>query len=231
MSEQRNHHEVVKRDLASFDTSDLVYKKTKLMEVFLNDPDLMDVLGKKQPRIPIAYKDPDNPTDEEISQNQQITEYNERITHEQIVPWIKLNGIQDEVLNFIMFDLTDERLDYDNQGMKQQILTVMCLVKESDMYSQYGIEIDEYDFEKSGEDAKGTTMYMIPRTDLLSAIVKDLLTWTNALGSQLRCASDEPKIIDTGYYARELHFVIKVPNTTPKHSVHHNHYDDISERL
>ena len=178
------------RDLENKKNNDIIWKKNKLMEMFKEDPDLLEILGQK-PRRPLnKYVDKDNPTEEELKLRQEIMDYNEKIEHEQIVPWLKLNGIQKEVLNFVMFDIDDSDISYTNNVIKNQYLIIMCLVHEDDMETEYGI----------------------PRTDLLDYIVKDLLCWTNALGMQLKCVNDFQDIVDTKYYCRTIKFRIETPN-------------------
>jgi len=178
----------IMRDLENKKNNDIILKKYKLMKMFKEDPDLLEILGQK-PRRPLN-KLSSPPTEEELKERQEIEDYNERIQHEQIVPWLKLNGIQKEVLNFIMFDIDDTDVSYTNNIIKNQYLIVMCLVHEDDMETEYGIA----------------------RTDLLDYIVKDLLCWTNALGMQLKCVNDFQDIIDTKYYARTIKFKIEAPN-------------------
>ena len=178
------------RDLEDKKNNDIICKKSKIMEMFKEDPDLIELLGQKPKRPLNKYKNPENPTEEELKLRHEIEEYNEKIQHEQIVPWLKLNGLQKEVLNFIMFDIDDSDVSYTNNVIKSQYLIVMCLVHEDDMETEYGIA----------------------RTDLLDYIVKDLLCWTNALGMQLKCINDFQDIIDTKYYCRTLKFKIEAPN-------------------
>ena len=178
------------RDLEDKKNNDIIWKKSKIMEMFKEDPDLIELLGQK-PRRPLnRYLDPENPTEEEKELRKEIEEYNEKIQHEQIVPWLKLNGLQKEVLNFIMFDIDDSDVSYTNNIIKNQYLIVMCLVHEDDMETEYNIS----------------------RTDLLDYIVKDLLCWTNALGMQLKCINDFQDIVDSKYYCRTLKFKIEAPN-------------------
>ena len=180
----------IKRDLENKKNNDIIWKKSKLMEMFKKDPDLIELLGQKPKRPLNKYVDANNPTEEELKLRQEIIEYNEKIQHEQIVPWLKLNGIQKEVLNFIMFDIDDSDVSYTNNVIKNQYLIVMCLVHEDDMETEYGIA----------------------RTDLLDYIIKDLLCWTNALGMQLKCVNDFQDIVDAKYYCRTLKFKIEAPN-------------------
>lgn len=180
----------IMRDLENKKNNDIIWKKNKLMEMFKEDPDLIEILGQKPKRPLNKYADVDNPTEEELKLRQEIEEYNEKVQHEQIIPWLKLNGIQKEVLNFIMFDIDDTDVSYSNNVIKNQHLIIMCLVHEDDMETEYGI----------------------PRTDLLDYIIKDLLCWTNALGMQLKCVNDFRDIVDSKYYARTLKFKIESPN-------------------
>lgn len=191
------------RDLENKKNNDIIWKKDKLMKMFKEDPDLLEILGQK-PRRPLnRLSSP--PTEEELKERQEIEEYNERIQHEQIVPWLKLNGIQKEVLNFVMFDIDDTDVSYTNDLIKNQYLIVMCLVHEDDMETEYGIA----------------------RTDLLDYIVKDLLCWTNALGMQLKCVNDFQDIIDTKYYARTLKFKIKELNNVQGGGNKHDRFQHI----
>ena len=180
----------ITRDLENKKNNDIIWKKNKLMEMFKEDPDLIEILGQKPIRPLNKYADATNPTEEELKLRQEIEDYNEKVQHEQIIPWLKLNGLQKEVLNFIMFDIDDTDVSYSNNVIKNQHLIIMCLVHEDDMETEYGI----------------------PRTDLLDYIIKDLLCWTNAFGMKLKCVNDFRDIVDSKYYARTLKFKIESPN-------------------
>lgn len=193
----------IKRDLENRKNNDIIYKKDKLKKIFEEDPDLIEVLGKVSSKPLNKFKDENNPTTEELKLRQEIIEFNERTNHNQIVPYFKLNGIQKEVLNFIMFDIEDSDVSYNNNSIKIQTISVMCLVHEDDMETEYDIV----------------------RTDLLSYIVKDLLSWTNVFGKQVKCVNDYQDIIDSRYHCRTLKFESKVPNTNPGHMGVNNRYD------
>ena len=180
----------IMRDLENKKNNDIIWKKDKLLKMFKEDPDLIELLGQKPIRPLNKYVNANNPTEEELKLRKEIEEYNDKIQHEQIIPWLKLNGLQKEVLNFIMFDIDDTDVSYVNNVIKNQYLIVMCLVHEDDMETEYNI----------------------PRTDLLDYIIKDLLCWTNALGMQLKCVNDFQDIVDSKYYARTIKFKIEVPN-------------------
>ena len=142
----------IKRDLENVRNNDIIYKKDKIKKLFNEDPDLLEVLGQL-PKKPLnTFKNNENPTIEELALRKEIEEYNNRISHEQIIPYLKLNGIQKEVLNFIMFDVNDTELAYGNKAIKIQHIVVMCLVHEDNMETEYGIV----------------------RTDLLGYLIKDI---------------------------------------------------------
>ena len=195
----------ITRDLDDKSNNDIIRKKALLLDLFKSDPDLIEVLGELDPKPLNKYKDKDNPTEEELAERQEILMYNDSIKHERIIPYLKLNDTQKEVLNFIMFDIDDDDVGYYNDTIKNQYITVMCLVHNRDMETEYGIV----------------------RTDLLSYIVKDLLSWTSSLGFHVVPVEDRPMIIDAYYYCRRLKFKIKAPNIVKSHGGRNNKYDDL----
>ena len=182
----------IKRDLEDKKNNDIIYKKSKIQEIFESDPDLNEILGKKDKRPLNKFADKDHPTTKELEERNLILEYNKRVDKKQIIPMLKLNGINKEVLNFIMFDIHDDNVSYTNEAIKNQIVEVLCLVHEDDVETEYGIM----------------------RTDLLSYIVRDLLCWTNALGKQLKCTADYGDIVDTRYYCRTQNLKLMLFNYT-----------------
>lgn len=177
------------RDLEDKKNNDIIWKKDALKKMFLEDPDIVEILNKPEPKPLNQYFDRENPTDQELKERQEILNFNRKISNDQIVSFLKLNGIQKEVMNFLMFDIDDSEVSYYNEKIKQQTLIVMCLVHEDDINTEYNIN----------------------RHDLLSYLVKDLLSSSNALGMQLKCINDFHDIIDFRYYCRTLKFVMKAP--------------------
>lgn len=180
----------IKRDLESTKNNDIIYRKAVIERVFNEDPDLKEVLGVRDKRPLNKFKDEDHPTIQELELRQEIEEYNKRVESKRIIPYLKLNGVQKEVNNFVMFDIRDYDVSYTNKIIKNQQVVVICMVHEDDMTTEFGIQ----------------------RTDLLSYIVKDLLQWSNVVGLQLKCISDFDDIIDDRYYARTLKFESQLPN-------------------
>ena len=180
----------ITRELDDVKNNDIIYKKARIMEMFNNDPDLKEVLGQLQPLPLNKYADKDHPTEEELKERARILEYNEKVSHPQIISFLKVNDIQTEVVNFIMFDIEDDRPSYTSDAIKNQSLKVMCLVHEDDMDTEYGIN----------------------RVDLLAYIVKDILGNSNSTGLRMKPYSDTFGITDTKYYARTVIFTIHTPN-------------------
>lgn len=195
----------ITRTLDDVKNNDIIYKKSVIKEIFNADPDLKEVLGQLNP-IPLnKYADASNPTEEELKERARIIEYNEKVSHPQIISFLKVNDIQKEVLNFVMFDIEDERPSYTNEIVKNQYLTVMCLVHEDDMDTEYNVD----------------------RIDLLSYIIEDLLCWSNVTGLHLKLYSNSFGITDTKYYSRTLKFLIKATNTNNfRHGVIQNSYEN-----
>ena len=177
------------------DYDDIINKKLKIYKLFKEDPDLLDMLGRPEPIVPL-----ETASDEE---KQQIIDHNDRIKQPEIIPWLKLNGVVKTVSNKVLFDIYTERADYDDPAFSRQFLIVMCLVDETAMETEYGI----------------------PRVDLVAYIVKDLINRTDYLGMNAKLFSDEPKIVDNSFYCRELRFVIKQPNYTNSQRGLGNRYD------
>ena len=172
------------------ETYDIIFKKKKIKEILESDPDIVELLGVKEPRPLNQFADKDNPTPDELKLREEIETYNLSITHEQIVPWLKLNNIQKEVLNFIMFDIRDDHPNYDNTAVKEQYIDFMILVHQNDM----------------------DTEYEVPRVDLLDQIVRDLFSRSNIFSGHAVPFSDNPSIVDDKYYCRTVTFHLTVGN-------------------
>lgn len=177
------------------DYDDIINKKLKIYKLFKEDPDLLDMLGRPEPIVPL-----ETASDEE---KQQIIDHNDRIKQPEIIPWLKLNGVVKTVSNKVLFDIYTERADYDDPAFSRQFLIVMCLVDETAMETEYGI----------------------PRVDLVAYIVKDLINRTDYLGMNAKLFSNEPKIVDNSFYCRELRFVIKQSNYANSQRGLGNRYD------
>lgn len=84
----------IQRNLEDKKNNDIIYKKNKLLEMLKADPDLIEVLNRHPKRPLNQYADKNNPTQEELDLRNEILDYNERVTHEQIIPYLKVLGLQ-----------------------------------------------------------------------------------------------------------------------------------------
>ncbi len=104
--------------------------------------------------------------------------------------------VQDIVKNFICYDIDDVDTSYNktrihNQSMKEQILTIMIIVHRNDIVTEDGYN----------------------RLDLLSFIIDDLFSWSNAFNMRLKKYANVFESYDSIYYTRTLKFYMEVPNS------------------
>lgn len=108
----------------------------------------------------------------------------------------KDTNVQDIVKNFVCYDIDDVSNPYNqarmqNKSMKNQVLTVMCIVHRSDILTTEGYN----------------------RLDILSYIIDDLFKWSNALNMQLEKFSDYFDTYDSYYYTRTIKFHLESLNS------------------
>lgn len=108
----------------------------------------------------------------------------------------KTTHVQDIVKNFVCYDIDDVSNPYNqarihNVSMKNQVLTIMCIVHRSDIITTEGYN----------------------RLDVLSYIVDDLFAWSNALDMQLEKFSDFFESYDAIYLTRTIKFHLETPNS------------------
>lgn len=185
------------RDFENVKNDDVIYIKKKVEEIFEKDPDLLDMLGIPEKKI--KHK---GMTEEE---KLDIEDYNTRITDPAIIPWLKLNDIIMKVQNVVMFDVSTERMNYDNPAFSRQHLNVMIMIHESSMDTEFNI----------------------PRADLVAYIIKDLINRTDVLGMNVVLSYDQPRIVDNAFYCREMRFTSNQVNRTPGHPGLGNKYDKL----
>ena len=156
------------RDIQNID-DDIIRKKRLIGEMLYNDPDIIEVLDN--PDI-----DPECP---------------EEAMHNNIYPFIRVPGTQDESKSYITFMLDDAEPTQGNPSMKSQFLKVVIFVHKDHVQTQWGAE----------------------RHDLLSYLVRDVFHLSNKLGMQLKSSSNREGITDTDYCTRTLQFSITTPNS------------------
>ena len=68
----------IQRDLEDKKNNDIIYKKYKLKKIFEDDPDILEILGKREKRPLNVFADPNNPTEEELQKREEINQYNQK---------------------------------------------------------------------------------------------------------------------------------------------------------
>lgn len=189
---------LIHRNLEDITKDDVIFKKNKVKEALKNDPDIEAALNRPSPR-PILPKMTDK-------QKEEAKEYNKKISKPQIIDYIKLNDLQTDVLNYVMFDIFTERGSYNNQAFQSQYLDVFCVVNESDIETEYSFN----------------------RADWLAYIVKDLFNQSSGLGKRMTLYYDQPNIMDNQYYYRELRFRMDALDTN-RTGVNRGNYDNFTQ--
>lgn len=189
---------LIHRNLEDITKDDVIFKKNKVKEALKNDPDIEAALNRPSPR-PILPKMTDK-------QKEEAKEYNKKISKPQIIDYVKLNDLQTDVLNYVMFDIFTERGSYNNQAFQSQYLDVFCVVNESDIETEYSFN----------------------RADWLAYIVKDLFNQSSGLGKRMTLYYDQPNIMDNQYYYRELRFRMDALDTN-RTGVNRGNYDNFTQ--
>ena len=139
-------------------------------------------------------------------QKEEAKEYNKKISKPQIIDYVKLNDLQTDVLNYVMFDIFTERGSYNNQAFQSQYLDIFCVVNESDIETEYSFN----------------------RADWLAYIVKDLFNQSSGLGKRMTLDYDQTNIMDNQYYYRELRFRMDALDTN-RTGVNRGNYDNFTQ--
>lgn len=141
-----------------------------------------DIIRKKRRVKEVLVSDPDIKELLEVQSDEEL--------NAQILKYLRLSQAQTDTKNYIMIEVRDVGYGADGYHLKEQYIDICIMVHESNIDTEYDV----------------------PRTDLLGFVVKDLLNWSNVLGQQLKCISDEPDIIEKKYFVRNLQFLVQVPN-------------------
>jgi hypothetical protein len=109
-----------------------------------------------------------------------------------IFDYIRIPDTQDEVRNFICFDVEDDRESYTNNLTKIMSMQFFCISHEDDIKTEFGI----------------------PREDVLGYLVTDIVGWSDFLGNGTRWKKyyDKTEIIDVKWHARIIKFKTESPN-------------------
>lgn len=156
------------RDIQNID-DDIIRKKRIISEMLYSDPDIIEVLEN-------PHLDPSCP---------------EEAMYENIFPFIRVPGTQDESKSFITYMLDDMETAQVNAAMKSQFLKVVIFVHKDLVQTKWGAE----------------------RHDLLSYLVRDVFHLSNQLGLQLKLVYNREGVTDADYCTRTLQFEMTTPNS------------------
>ena len=138
----------------------------------------------------VLYNDPDIV---ELIDNPNINlEYTADLVDENLCPFIKVPGTQDESKNFICYEVDDMGEIARNDRMKQQIFQFVVFVHKDLIKTKYGI----------------------PRHDAFGYVIRDLFNRSHLFGHELKLVSSKGGITDADYYTRTLRFQLVTPEQT-----------------
>ena len=159
---------------------DISLTKRIIENVLYNDPDIVELIDN--PNI-----DPECPED---------------LVYENLFPFIKVPGTQDESKNFICYEVDDMGEIARNDRMKQQIIQFVVFVHKDLIKTKYGI----------------------PRHDAFGYVIRDLFNRSHLFGHELKLISSKGGTTDADYYTRALRFQLITPEQT-QDGIFENRYE------
>lgn len=161
-----------------------------------------DISYDKQLILEDIYKDPDI---FEVLHNTELEKAGavpEDYYNVNIYSYLKIPDSQSKVKNFICFEVNHLDVSYQNKIMITKQVIIRTVSHKDDVETIYGID----------------------RQDLLGALIKERLQWSNLLGTQLVKTYDAGKVAENGYYYRNIYFTQITPNGL-QNRVMSNHLD------
>ncbi len=162
---------------------DIGLAKRIIETVLYNDPDIVELIDN--PKI-----DPECPED---------------LVYENLFPFIKIPGTQDESKNFICYEVDDMGDIARNDRMKQQIIQFVVFVHKDLIKTKYGV----------------------PRHDMFGMVIRDLFNRSHLFGHELKLVQSKGGVTDTDYYTRTLKFQLITPEVA-QDGLFDNRYERLS---
>lgn len=128
----------------------------------------------------------------------------EESVYENLFPFIKIPGIQDESKNYICYEVDDISDNSRNDIIKQQYIQFVIFVHEDLIKTKYGM----------------------PRHDAIGYLVRDLFNRSHLFGHELKLVSNRGGTTD-GYYTRTLKFQLIIPEVA-QDGLFDNRYERLS---
>ena len=149
---------------------DISLSKRIIESVLCNDPDIIEILDNTtlDPNMPDEY------------------------FYENIYPFIRIPGTQDESKNFICYSIDDLSANEFNDRIKQQYVQFTIFVHKNLVKTKYGVA----------------------RHDLLGYLIRDLFNRSHLFGHELKLVYDREGVTDTDYTTRTLKFQLITPEVT-----------------
>lgn len=149
---------------------DISLSKRIIESVLCNDPDVIEILDNTtlDPNMPDEY------------------------LYENIYPFIRIPGTQDESKNYICYSIDDLSANEFNDCIKQQYVQFTIFVHKDLVKTKYGVA----------------------RHDLLGYLIRDLFNRSHLFGHELKLVYDREGVTDTDYTTRTLKFQLITPEVT-----------------
>lgn len=149
---------------------DISLSKRIIESVLCNDPDIIEILDNTtlDPNMPDEY------------------------LYENIYPFIRIPGTQDESKNYICYSIDDLSANEFNDRIKQQYVQFTIFVHKDLVKTKYGVA----------------------RHDLLGYLIRDLFNRSHLFGHELKLVYDREGVTDTDYTTRTLKFQLITPEVT-----------------
>ena len=149
---------------------DISLSKRIIESVLCNDPDIIEILDNTtlDPNMPDEY------------------------LYENIYPFIRIPGTQDESKNFICYSIDDLSANEFNDRIKQQSVQFTIFVHKDLVKTKYGVA----------------------RHELLGYLIRDLFNRSHLFGHELKLVYDREGVTDTDYTTRTLKFQLITPEVT-----------------
>ena len=162
---------------------DISLSKRIIESVLCNDPDIIEILDNTtlDPNMPDEY------------------------LYENIYPFIRIPGTQDESKNFICYSIDDLSANEFNDRIKQQYVQFTIFVHKDLVKTKYGVA----------------------RHDLLGYLIRDLFNRSHLFGHELKLVYDREGVTDTDYTTRTLKFQLITPEVT-QDGLFDNRYERLS---
>lgn len=166
---------------------DNVIFKQKIQNALLNCPELLYAINEGSLECELFN------SDGTINYDGEWDKYFSDSYHDgNIRPYIFIPDTQEDVKNYVCYQTSFEETPRYNAVEKYALVTFTIFVHSGD-------RID--------------TDTGLPRHDLIGAILKDKLNWTNIFGTQCKVVSDKETTTDFKYVVRTITFQCTVPNS------------------